>query len=129
VIDLAVPNFTKEPLAVGTPALYRARTQRDLVAIAGNASAQPTAARAFSRTEKLLLRVHVTGAQPAIRLLSRTGDGMSALVVRPAPAGGAFTHEAEVPLASLPAGDFLIEVKAGEAADAPRKLTGVKVTG
>jgi VWFA-related protein len=129
VIDLAVPDFTKEPLAVGTPALYRARTQRDLVAIAGNASAQPTAARAFSRTEKLLLRVHVTGAEPAIRLLSRTGDGMSALVVRPAPAGGAFTHEAEVPLASLPAGDFLIEVKAGQAADAPRKLTGVKVTG
>ena len=38
-------------------------------------------------------------------------------------------NEAEIPLASLPAGDFLIEVKAGDAADAPRKLTGVKVTG
>ena len=129
VIELTVPDFTKEPAAVGTPALYRARTQRDLVAIAANVAALPTAARSFSRTEKLLLRVHVTGAQPAIRLLSRTGDGMSALVVRPAPPGGAFTHEAEVPLASLPAGDFLIEVKAGEGPDAPRKLTGLKVTG
>ena len=43
-------------------------------------------------------------------------------------AGGQSLHEVEVPLASL-AGDFLIEVKAGTADDAPRKLTGVKVTG
>jgi hypothetical protein len=61
--------------------------------------------------------------------MSRTGDGMSVLVVRAAPQGSPFTHEVEVPLASLPAGDFLIEVKAGTADDAPRKLTGVKVTG
>jgi hypothetical protein len=54
---------------------------------------------------------------------------MSALVVRAAPSGSPFTHEAEVPLASLPAGDFLIEVKAGQGDDAPRKITGVKVTG
>ncbi len=129
VIDLAVPDFTTEPQMVGTPALFRARTARDLQALMTAATAQPTATRQFSRTEKLLLRVHVTGAQPAIRLMSRTGDGMSALVVRPAPPGSPFTHEAEIPLASLPAGDFLIEVKAGEAADAPRRLTGVKVTG
>lgn len=129
LIDLAVPDFTKEPMAVGTPALFRARTARDLQTLAGDATAQPTAARSFSRTEKLLLRVAVSGVEPTIRLMSRTGDGMSPLVVRPAPAGSPFTHEAEVPLASLPAGDFLIEVKAGEADDAPRRLTGVKVTG
>lgn len=129
VIEIAVPDFTKEPQVVGTPALFRARTARDLQALVAAPTAQPTAARQFSRTEKLLLRVHVTGAEPAIRLMSRTGDGMSALVVRAAPAGSPFTHEAEIPLASLPAGDFLIEVKAGDAADAPRRLTGVKVTG
>lgn len=129
LLDLAVPDFSKEPQVVGTPALFRARTQRDLQALMTASTAQPTAARQFSRTEKLLLRVHVTGAQPAVRLMSRTGDGMSPLVVRAAPQGSPFTHEVEIPLASLPAGDFLIEVKAGEAPDAPRKLTGVKVTG
>ena len=129
VIELAVPDFSKEPTSVGTPALFRARTQRDLQALAGSPTAQPTAARAFSRTEKLLLRVAVTGAPPSIRLMSRTGDGMSPLIVRTAPEGSPFTHEAEVPLASLPAGDFLIEVKVGDAPDAPRRLTGVKVTG
>lgn len=129
VVELAVPDFTKEPVTVGTPALFRARTQRDLTALVAQATAQPTAARAFSRTEKLLLRVHVAGGEPAIRLMSRNGEGMSPLVVRPAPQGGPFTHEAEVPLASLPAGDFLIEVKAGNGDDAPRRLTGVKVTG
>lgn len=129
MLELAVPDFSQEPTIVGTPALFRARTARDLQALAAASAAQPTAARAFSRTEKLLLRVHVTGGEPAIRLMSRTGDGMSALVVRHAPAGSPFTHEAEIPLASLPAGDFLIEVKAGQGDDAPRKLTGVKVTG
>ncbi len=129
VVELAVPDFTAEPTTVGTPALFRARTQRDLQALEAAPTPQPTAARAFNRTEKLLLRVTVTGAQPSIRLMSRSGDGMSPLVVRQAPEGSPFTHEAEVPLASLPAGDFLIEVKAGETDDAPRRLTGVKVTG
>lgn len=129
LLDLAVPDFNKEPRAVGTPALFRARTQRDMQALMSAPAPQPTAARQFSRTEKLLLRVSVTGAEPAIRLMSRSGDGMSPLVVRAAPSGSPFTHEVEVPLASLPAGDFLIEVKAGEGDDAPRRLTGVKVTG
>ncbi len=129
LIDLAVPDFAKEPQIVGTPALFRARTARDLQALAAAANAQPTAARQFSRTEKLLLRVHVTGAEPTIRMMSRTGDGMSPLHVRAAPPGSPFTHEVEVPLASLPAGDFLIEVKAGAAPDSPRRLTGLKVTG
>ncbi|MBA2356113.1 MAG: hypothetical protein H0V80_15795, partial [Acidobacteria bacterium] len=127
VLELAVPDFTKDPMSVGTPALFRARTQRDLQVIAGTPDAQPTATRAFSRTEKLLLRVAVTGAEPSIRLMSRTGDPMSPLVVRRAPEGSPFSHEVEVPIASLPTGDFLIEVRAGEAADAPRRLTGVKV--
>ncbi len=129
LLELTVPDFTKAPLAVGTPALFRARTQRDLQALMAAPTPQPTAARQFSRTEKLLMRVHVTGSAPAIRMMSRTGDGMSPLVVREAPQGSPFTHEVEVPLASLPAGDFLIEVKAGEGDDAPRRLTGVKVTG
>ncbi|AMY11249.1 VWFA-related Acidobacterial domain protein [Luteitalea pratensis] len=129
LIDLAVPDFAKDAQVVGTPALFRARTARDLQALATAANAQPTAARQFSRTEKLLLRVHITGGEPAIRLMSQTGDGMSPLVVRAAPPGSPFTHEVEIPLASLPAGDFLIEVKVGSAPDAPRRLTGVKVTG
>ena len=129
LIDLAVPDFAKDPQVVGTPALFRARTARDLQALATAANAQPTAARQFSRTEKLLLRVHITGGEPAIRLMSQTGDGMSPLVVRAAPPGSPFTHEVEIPLASLPAGDFLIEVKVGSAPDSPRRLTGLKVTG
>ncbi|MGI8673342.1 MAG: VWA domain-containing protein, partial [Luteitalea sp.] len=35
VLELAVPDFTKDPMSVGTPALFRARTQRDLQVIAG----------------------------------------------------------------------------------------------
>jgi hypothetical protein len=53
---------------------------------------------------------------------------MSPLDVREAPAGGAFTHEAEVPIASLPAGEFIVEVRASSAEDAARQLTGLRIT-
>ena len=130
LIDLAVPDFAKEPQVVGTPALFRARTARDLQALATAANAQPTAARQFSRTEKLLLRVNVTGGEPTIRLMSRTGDGMSPLVIAcRASRQSLHARSRRCPLASLPAGDFLIEVKVGTAPDSPRRLTGLKVTG
>lgn len=128
VLELTVPDFSQTAEQVGTPALFRARTQRELQTLEANAEARPTASPAFSRTEKVLLRFAATGAEPVARLLNRDGDEMSPLVVRPAPAGGAFTHEAEVPVASLPAGDFLIEVRAGSGEDAPRQLAGMRIT-
>src|SRR5690606_35674351 len=129
LLELTVPDFSNTAAQVGTPALFRARTHRDLQAIVADAAARPTPARAFSRTEKLLVRFAADAPSPTARLLNRDGQEMSPLDVRPAPAGGAFTHEAELPLASLPAGEFLVEVRAGAAEDAQRQLTGIRVTG
>lgn len=127
-LELTVPDFSQTADQVGTPALLRARTHRDLQTVAANPTARPTAARAFSRTEKLLVRFASRASDPVARLLNRDGKEMQALAVREAPAGGAFTHEAEVPLASLPAGEFIVEVRASGAEDAARQLTGLRVT-
>lgn len=129
LLELTVPDFSDAAAQVGTPALFRARTHRDLQVLAADPVARPTASRAFSRTEKLLVRFAADAPSPTARLLNRDGNEMSPLEVRAAPAGGAFTHEAEVPLASLPAGEFIVEVRAGAADDAQRQLTGIRVTG
>lgn len=127
-LELTVPDFSQTADQVGTPALLRARTHRDLQTVAANPTARPTAARAFSRTEKLLVRFASSASAPVARLLNRDGKEMQALAVRAAPTGGAFTHEAEVPIASLPAGEFIVEVRASNADDAARQLTGLRVT-
>ena len=100
---------------LSVPALYRARTQRDVNLIAADANARPTTAKEFSRTERLHVRfqAYATGggaASPTARLLNRTGARMADVVVKPAPARGAADFDADVPLASLPPGDYILEV-------------------
>jgi VWFA-related protein len=127
MLDLTVPDLSAAA-AIGTPALFRARTQRDLQALVADPDARPTAARSFSRAEKVLLRFSTTAPEPTARLLNREGSEMSALQVRSAAEGGPFTHEAEVPVNSLPAGEFIVEVKTGNGDDDARQLAGVRIT-
>ncbi len=128
LLELTVPDFSQTAEQVGTPALFRARTNRDLQTVAADPQARPTATRAFSRTEKLLMRFASSAASPSARLLNRDGKEMQPLTLRPAPEGGAFTHETEVPIASLPAGEFIVEVRASDEQDAPRQLAGLRIT-
>lgn len=128
LLELTVPDFSQTAEQVGTPALFRARTHRDLQTVAADPQARPTATRAFSRTEKLLMRFASSAASPSARLLNRDGKEMQPLTLRPAPEGGAFTHETEVPIASLPAGEFIVEVRASAEEDAPRQLAGLRIT-
>ena len=117
--DLVVPDYTKAEAALSEPAVFRARTQRDLAAIAGDPQAMPTTAREFSRTERLLVRFRPT--RPAAR---RRADGAAAQSRRQEdgrPVGeavraGRRRHvQTELPLAGLPAGEFIVELTmAGE---------------
>ena len=45
------------PVVLGTPEVLRARTARDFRALASDPDAVPVAAREFSRTERLMIRV------------------------------------------------------------------------
>ncbi len=119
-----VPDFTEPKARLTTPRLFVARTPREFQTIRNDPAAAPTATREFRRTERLLLKLDAVapGAQGsaatyAAKLLNREGGKMADLTVNTPPGGGSATLE--VPLAGLPAGEFLIEIaaKAPDGAD------------
>ncbi len=112
-----VPDFTEPKARLSTPRVYVARNAREFQSLRADPAAAPTATREFRRTERLLLRLEAVAPGAAAgaltytaRLLNRQGDRMADLTIAPPPAGESTTLD--VPLASLPAGEFLIEIVA-----------------
>ena len=68
-----------------------------------------------------------TGQTPTVtmRLLNSQGDNMAALPAPTATPGG---YEADLGLAPLPAGDYLIEINVQVGSDQIRKLLAIRVT-
>jgi VWFA-related protein len=131
--DLVIPDYTKTEAALSEPAIFRARTQRDLVAIAGDPQAMPTTAREFSRTERLLIRIaaYTPGGSttaPAAQLLNRDGKKMSDLVVKPFAPGGEGMYQTELPLAGLPAGEFIVQLSIPGEGGEQKRMVGLRVT-
>jgi VWFA-related protein len=112
--ELTVPDYTKVQVSFATPRMFRARTPREAKSLMSDANAVPSADRTFSRSERILVRVDAFApgaSKPAVtaRLLNRDGTPMSDIPVRMSEAG---TAELDLALASLAAGDYLIELKA-----------------
>jgi VWFA-related protein len=130
--DIAVPDYTRPDAALSEPALYRARTQRDMQAVVADPNAIPTAAREFMRTEKLVIRFNAyapgggTGS-PTVELLNREGKKMADVPAKAFTQAGANAFQAELPLAAFPTGDFLIAVKIPDSA--AKRLVGFRIAG
>ena len=127
--ELTLPDFTKVEVSFSTARLFRGRTVREIANIKGDPNAIPTPDREFSRTERLLIRADAYtpgGIAPTVtaRLLNRTGQRMSDLPVTNAP-GGPF--EIDLPLASLPVGDYLIELNAKSESGTAQELVAFKI--
>jgi VWFA-related protein len=127
-----VPDFTSPRPTITTPVVFRGRTAKDIQTIRTTPAAIPTAARSFSRTERLLLRFDVygpAGTTPAVamRLLNRMGTSMAALPA-PTAASGA-TFESELSLGPLPPGDYLVEIVATSGTETTKKLLAIRITG
>jgi hypothetical protein len=126
---LTVPDFTKTQVSIGTPKVFRARTAREFVQARNNPAAVPTAARDFSRTERLLIRFDAYsngGATPEItaKLLNRSGQKMSDVPVQ-ATAGQPF--QIDFILAPLAAGEYILEIDAKSDANTAQQMIGFKV--
>ena len=129
VESVAVPDYAKTPVSFSTPRLYRARTAREALQIRNNVDAAPIASRDFSRGERLLIRFDAytaSGARPEVtaRLLNRTGTAMADVPIQSAD-GKPFLID--FPLASLAAGEYLIELDAKDASGTQKQLIGFKV--
>jgi VWFA-related protein len=129
VRDLAVSDFRRD-IAIGTPAVLRARNAREL-RLLDDAAAVPVASRVFSRAEHLVIRFPAygpTGALPLLsaKLLSRMGSTMRSLTI--APAAAPETSQIDLPLAGLAAGEYVIEITATSAAGEATDRVGFRVT-
>jgi VWFA-related protein len=127
--ELTLPDFTQVQVAFSTPEVFRVRTPRELNAIRSDPDAVPTADREFSRVERLFIRADAYtpgGAAPAFtaRLLNRGGQQMAELPVK---AGEGSRGEIDFPLASLPMGDYLIEINASTPNGSAQELVAFKV--
>jgi VWFA-related protein len=124
-----IPDFTAAQPQMSTPRVYRARTARDIQVLQADATAVPTIARDFSRTERLLIRfdVYAPGTEqptPVARLLNRTGEKMLDLVVT---AGANGAQALEVALNTIPPGEYLVELAAGGATGDATSLVAFRV--
>ena len=128
--NVEVPDYTAPGPVITEPIVFRGRTARDIQLLRAATAPIPTAARTFSRTERILLRFQAfgpTGQTPAVtmRLLNAQGDNMAPLPPPTVTPGG---YESDLGLAPLPPGDYLIEINAQVGAEQIRKLLAIRVT-
>jgi hypothetical protein len=117
-------------LTLSTPQVFRGRTLREWQTLAADPAAVPLPEREFRRTDHLLVRVAAgsPGGTPTVtaRLLNRDGGSMTPLTVSPAGAPGVMNIDA--PLASLPTGEFLIEISVTDGTEKTSTLVAIRVT-
>jgi VWFA-related protein len=133
VRDIEVPDFTAPQVSLSTPRLYRARTLPELRTITADANAVPAAGRDFSRSDRVLIRFSAYGPgserpEATAVLLNRAGQKMSDVPVTASTASG-ITHEITLGLASVPAGEYLVEVTAKSASGEAKTLIPFKIVG
>ena len=127
--SLTVPDYAKTQVSFGTPRLYRARTAREMLLVRNNLDAIPTATREFSRGERLLIRFDAYaagGSRPEVtaKLLNRTGAAMADVPVQVAE-GKPF--QIDFPLASLAAGEYLIQIDGKSPSGTAQQIVAFKV--
>jgi len=108
--EVPVPDLGAASPMFGTPAIYRARTVRDVQLLRTNRDGTPTPVREFLRTDRLLVRVPAYGAASGVaaKILNRAGQPMSELPV----AMDGTTAVFEAQLAALPSGEYILEISA-----------------
>jgi VWFA-related protein len=128
--DITVPDFTAPQVALSTPRVYRARTAREFQALAADTNAVASPGREFSRTERLLIRFDAYGPgtekpDVAAVLLNRAGTKMSDVQIAPGTAGS--MHQIDLGLASIPAGEYLVEITAKSGSGEVKELVPLRV--
>jgi VWFA-related protein len=127
--DVTVPDYTGVQVSFGTPRLYRARTPRDVQLITANPNPVPTADRAFSRTERIVVRADAYGpggVTPTVtaRLLNRAGTAMSDVQVQPTASGA---QQMDLALSALAAGEYLLELNAKADAGSAQEVIAFRI--
>ena len=121
--EVTVPDLTSADLRLATPRVFVARTAREFQQLKADADPTPTALREFRRTDRLLIRFHTFGKptgelRVSAKLLNKQGQKMSDVPVT-VPDDPAAASQVELPLSSIAAGEYLLEVSAGSEGQPP----------
>jgi hypothetical protein len=130
MLALDVPDLTA-PVALSSLAVHPVRNALELRNLNTLADPLPVATREFRRTERLIIRFQITApGSPAAQatLLNRAGQAMTTLPVQPVP-NQVGKSQVDLPLASLPTGEYLVEVKATEGDAEAKQVLGFRVVG
>jgi len=124
-----VPDFAGTPLAITSPAVFRASTPMQLRAIQAEPDPTPFAGRQFERTDRVIVRFAVAGAAApdatvTATLLSRKGLALATLPLKPTAAKG---YEIDMPIGSIARGEYVIAIEASRGADQAKTLVSFRV--
>jgi VWFA-related protein len=126
---IEVPDYSGRAPALGTPSFHRPRTLREFQTLAADANAIPVTTRDFARTDRLLIRFDASGPDgepvlPTGAILNRAGRKMFDVTIARSAAEGA-SHQIDLTLGALPAGEYLLEIAA--APGGPRQLAAFRI--
>jgi hypothetical protein len=127
--DITIPDYTHTQVSISTPRVYRARNAYEMTQVRNNPNAAPTVEREFSRTERLLVRFGAYAADsstPTVtaKLLNRTGKAMADVPIQ---AAAGKPLQIDLPLASLAAGEYLLELDAKSASGTAQQMIAFRV--
>ncbi len=128
VRDIVVRDL-EGAVVLGTPAVFRARTARDVRELREEDAAVPVAAREFSRAESVLIRVPAySSPAPAITatLISPAKQPMRRLQTEAVKNRQSVT-QIDVPLAGLPPGEYAVEIVATSQGGAAKERVAFRV--
>jgi VWFA-related protein len=130
VRDVVVRDI-RGAIALGTPEVFRTRTALDLRELRADSAPVPVAAREFSRTEHLVIRVpaySLSTKAPAVSatLVSPAKQTMRQLAVEQASGSSPFAA-IDLPLAGLASGQYSVNIAAGPAGEA-KEVLSIRVT-
>jgi hypothetical protein len=110
---LVVPDYSDGGVELGTPRVYRTRSQLEARRFDSNAEPVPTVSRRFSRTDRLVIDVPWVASSGAldlsVKLTNRDGNAITALPLTSAAEGRA---RIVLPLANLAPSTYVVRVDA-----------------
>jgi VWFA-related protein len=126
---ITVPDPGNGALWISSPVVVSTRGLIEWRAAKDDPTPAPTAAREFSRNERLLVRFAVYGtnrgaATVMARLATRNGAPLATLRVDPNPAGG---FEIDLPLSTIARGEYLLSIEGVHAGERAVSLVPIRV--
>lgn len=130
---ILAPDPPSPALAVQAPALWTIRRPAELQAVLGDAPPAPTEVREFSRAERLILQVNVTGSdvEGAVTVARLVGKGGVKLIDLPlTPVSPSVPQwRIDLPLTVLARGDYVIAIESARGAARAYAYVPIRITG